>query len=71
MSLIHFLKNILLHQQEKEEYLIEKNRQRAQRGKLQKKNKHTSLCSTLPASHNEFHFWRSNWQRLKPRTNSL
>ena len=32
------------------------NRQRAQRGKLQKKNKHRSLPSTSPAPHNEFHF---------------
>lgn len=58
---------LLLHQQEKEEFLIEKNTQRTQRGKLQRKNKQMSLCSTLPASHNEFHFQLSNWQRLKPK----
>lgn len=48
-----------------------KNRQRAQRGKLQKKNKHRGLRWTLPAPHNEFHFPLSNWRRLKTGMNSL
>lgn len=36
MSLIHFLKNILLHQQEKEEYLIEKKSEKGTKRQITK-----------------------------------
>lgn len=42
-----------------------KNRQGIQRGKLQKENKHRSLNSAVPVSHNKFHFWLFKLAKVK------